>query len=164
MIGAPGSLVGSHIVDAEGDPSMNVADLRRAVFARHAHPVSAWTRLLTTPLVVAPFWSKKPAVAGSVAVWFAINPIMTPEPARRDTFATRAILGEEIWLTAPDRDRSISTLNLAGAIVLGVASLAAWHRRRVPTAIGVTASMAITLYSWSRYAALYDADHAERPE
>jgi hypothetical protein len=132
--------------------------LRHWMFARHAHPVSAWTRLFTTPLVVAPFWTRRADVTAGVLVWFAINPIMTPEPADRRSFATRAILGEERWLAQPELDRTMSALNAVGLIALGGAILAARHRRKVPTILGVAATMAFTLYGWRRYADLYDGD------
>ncbi|HEY5854090.1 MAG TPA: DUF6653 family protein [Aldersonia sp.] len=132
--------------------------LRHRMFARHAHPISAWTRLFTTPLVVAPFWTRRADVTAAVLVWFAINPIMTPEPSDRSSFATRAILGEECWLAHPELDRTMSALNATGLVALGGASLAAWHRRKVPTLLGVAAAMALTLYGFRRYAGLYDAD------
>ncbi|MFD3425919.1 DUF6653 family protein [Nocardia fluminea] len=132
--------------------------LRHRMFARHAHPVSAWSRLLTTPLVVAPFWTRRVDVTAGVLVWFAINPIITPEPADRRSFATRAILGEERWLARPALDPTMSRLNAVGAGVLAGSMLAARHRRKVPTTLGVAAAMALTLYGWRRYAALYDRD------
>ncbi|MFC9968103.1 hypothetical protein ACFVH4_28065 [Nocardia ignorata] len=63
--------------------------LRHWMFARHAHPVSAWSRLLTAPLVVAPFWTRRADVRAVVLIWFAINPIVTPEPADRKSWAAR---------------------------------------------------------------------------
>ncbi|PKV81163.1 DUF6653 family protein [Nocardia fluminea] len=131
--------------------------LRHRIFARHAHPVSAWTRLVTTPLVAAPFWTRRADVTAGVLVWFAINPIMTPAPAERRAFATRAILGEERWLARPALD-AMSAINAVGAAVLGGSMFAAWHRRKVPTVLGVAATMALTLYGWRRYAELYDGD------
>ena len=132
--------------------------LRHWVFARHAHPVSAWTRLLTTPLVVAPFWTRRADVGVGVLVWFAINPIMTPEPADRRSFATRAILGEERGLARPALDPAMSALNAVGVVSLAGSVLAARHRRKIPTTLGVAATMALTLYGWRRYADLYDGD------
>ena len=132
--------------------------LRHWMFARHAHPISAWTRLATTPLVVAPFWTRRADVTAGVLVWFAINPIMTPEPADRRSLATRAILGEERWLAQPELDRTMSGLNAAGLCTLGGAIFAAWHRRKGPTILGVAATMALVLYGWRRYADLYDGD------
>ncbi|MFC4128140.1 DUF6653 family protein [Nocardia rhizosphaerae] len=131
-------------------------DLRHRMFARHAHPLSAWSRLLTTPLVVAPFWTRRADVAAAVLVWFAVNPIITPEPVDRTSLATRAILGEERWLADPALDRTMTVLNAVGLATLGAAIVAAQRRRRVPTALGVATTMGLTLYGWRRYAALYD--------
>ncbi|MBF6287758.1 DUF6653 family protein [Nocardia cyriacigeorgica] len=132
--------------------------LRHRMFARHAHPVSAWTRLLTTPLVVVPFWTRRADVGAAVLVWFAINPIITPEPSDRNSFATRAILGEERWVAHPELDRTMSAVNGAGVVALAAAILAAGRRRMVPTVLGVAAAMAFTLYGWRRYADLYDGE------
>ncbi|MFI6866601.1 DUF6653 family protein [Nocardia sp. NPDC050406] len=132
--------------------------LRQWVFARHSHPVSASTRLITTPLVVAPFWTRRADVAVGVLVWLAVNPIMTPEPTQRNSFATRAILGEERWLAHRDLDRTMSAVNVIGTIFLGGSVLAAQQRRKLPTALGVAATMALTLYGWRRYAEVYESD------
>ncbi|MFD4401226.1 DUF6653 family protein [Nocardia sp. NPDC058499] len=132
--------------------------LRRRIFARHAHPVSAWSRLLTTPLVVAAPWTRRADVTIGVLVWFAINPIITPEPTDRTSLATRAILGEERWAADPDLDRTILVLNALSFAALSGAILAAWHRRKSPTALGTAASMVLTLCCWRRYAELYDRD------
>jgi hypothetical protein len=128
------------------------------MFARHAHPVSAWSRLLTTPLVIAPFWTRRADVMTGVLVWFAINPIMTPEPTERTSLATRAILGEERWMADPGLDRAILALNALGSATLGGAILAAWHRRKVPTVLSTGATMVLILCCWRRYADLYDGD------
>lgn len=135
---------------------MKLGKMRRFVFARHCHPVSAWSRLLTTPLLLAPFWTRRPAVIAGVATWFAVNPVMTPEPAHQRAFATRAMLGEELWSTDPAQDRALVGLNAAGSVALAVAIIAAWRRRSVPAALSTAASMAITMASWKRYAEIFD--------
>ncbi len=58
----------------------------------------------------------------------------------------------------PELDRTMSAVNAVGFLALAEAILAAWHRRKVPTILGVAASMAFTLYGWRRYADLYDGD------
>lgn len=132
--------------------------LRHRVFARHAHPISAWSRLVTTPLVVAPPWTRRTDVTTAVLVWFAINPMIMPEPTERTSLATRAILGEERWAADPNLDRTIIVLNALGLAALSGAVVAAWHRRKVPTVLGTAASMMLTLCCWRRYADLYDRD------
>ena len=41
------------------------ADLTHEVFARHSNPWSAWTRWLSTPLVLVPLWTRRWSHAAS---------------------------------------------------------------------------------------------------
>ena len=75
--------------------------VRRWVFRRHAHPVSAWSRWATTPLIVLPLWTRNWRTAVPVAAWFAVNPVMTPPVTDDHAFATRAMLGEERLVHRP---------------------------------------------------------------
>ena len=63
-----------------------------SVFVRHAHPISAWSRLASTPLVVVPLWYRRRWTALPIAAWMIINPIITPPVSNDRAFATRAIL------------------------------------------------------------------------
>lgn len=72
--------------------------MRSWVFVRHAHPISAWSRWVSTPLVVAPLWYRRSWAALPIAAWMIINPIITPPVTDDRAFATRAILGEEQWI------------------------------------------------------------------
>lgn len=137
-----------------------IASLRRTLFARHAHPLSAWSRWATTPVLLVPLWTRSTVAAGATAAWFAVNPVMTPPPGRQDAFATRAMLGEELWATDRSRDPGMGRVNAVGSALLGLGAVAAWKHRRGLVAVCVTANMALTMYSWSRYAAIHDA---ERP-
>lgn len=135
---------------------MTLAGIRRYVFARHSHPVSAWSRLLTTPLLMVPFWTRAWGPSLAVAAWFAVNPVMTPEPQQRTALSTRAMLGEELWSQDPGQDVPLIGLNVAGSVALGGAAVAAWRRRGAWTALACLASMAVTVTSWTRYAAIHD--------
>ncbi len=70
--------------------------LTRKVFERHSNPWSAWTRLLSTPLVLVPFWTRSRKHAALVGTWMVLNPIVFPKPKNDSAWATRAILGEEM--------------------------------------------------------------------
>ena len=146
------------------DPRPPAADssagdrFRRWVFARHAHPVSAWSRWATTPLLVLPLWTRRWQHAAAVAAWMAVNPVVTP-PVRSDgSFATRAILGEEQWLADPAQDARSSVLNVVGSAGLAVAAMGAWTKRPLPTTAGLAWSMTVTMLSWRRYAELHDTE------
>jgi len=87
-----------------------------------------------------------------------INPILTPPPADDSAWATRAVLGEECWLTDHPRDR-LAAINAANAATLLATILPARKNNKPLTILGVGASMALTLVSWNRYADYYDQHH-----
>lgn len=124
-----------------------IARLRRGVFARHANPWSAWSRWATTPLVLLPLWRRSWRAAAAVAAWFALNPVVFPEPADRSAWSTRAMLGEEQWIIARPRDAALAVTLAAGA-ALAVAAIGARLRRPVPTAVATAVAMALTLGYW----------------
>ena len=125
------------------------------MFARHSNPWSAWTRWASAPLVLLPVWTRRRRDAVAVATWLALNPVIFPKPAHERAWATRAILGEELWASNRPKD--------AAAIVTGLTSLAAVsaiiasaRRRRVPAAIACSAQMALTLVYWELMARYWD--------
>lgn len=136
---------------------MRIVEIRSLVFARHSHPVSAWSRFLTTPLLLAPVRTRRLSLAGVVAAWFAINPVMTPEPQHQRAFATRAMLGEELWAADPGQDRALIGLNAAGTVFLTAGVVAAWQRRSIATVLSTAGSMAVTMLCWRWYAAIHAA-------
>ncbi len=78
------------------------------VWERHANPWSVWTRVpLIVPLLAA-IWSIKPLgwsaliPLGLVCAWIWLNPRVFPKPASTDNWASKAVLGERVWLA---RDR-----------------------------------------------------------
>jgi hypothetical protein len=126
------------------------------VFIRHAHPISAWSRWASTPLVVVPLWYPRTWTALPVAVWMIINPIITPPVTDDRAFATRAILGEEQWIADPSKRRGIIAINAVAAGCLCIAGVSASRRRLLPTAFATAGSMAVILMTWRSYAELYD--------
>jgi hypothetical protein len=129
--------------------------LRQWMFARHSNPWSAWTRWASAPLVLVPIWTRRSRDTALVATWLAVNPVLFPKPADDRAWATRAILGEELWAANRPWD--------AAAIVTGVTSLAAVaaivasaRRRPVPAAVACTTQMALTPVYWELMARYWD--------
>ncbi|HLR98055.1 MAG TPA: DUF6653 family protein [Mycolicibacillus parakoreensis] len=128
---------------------------RRAMFARHAHPCSAWSRWASTPLLLVPVWTRRWRHAAPVALWFALNPVLFAPPRHTSAWSTRAMLGEERWILDRPRDAALA-VNVVGALALGAALLAA-RRRRPGAMIGATATaMAATLGYWALMARYHD--------
>src|SRR5690242_20600100 len=119
---------------------MVIARVRRAIFARHAHPLSAWSRWATTPLVLLPVWTRRRSHALMVAIWFALNPVIFPKVSDERPWATRAMLGEELWISRRPRD-SATALSVVTSMVAVVALVAARRHRALPAAVAVATQM-----------------------
>jgi hypothetical protein len=132
-----------------------LARVRRAIFARHSNPWSAWTRWATAPLVLVPVWTRRWNHAALVAAWFAINPVVFPKPTDDRAWATRAMLGEEMWLVDRPRDAGLG-VNVAATAAGVTAVVAARRRRPVPAAAATAVQMALLLVYWELMARYFD--------
>ncbi|GAB3556860.1 hypothetical protein J2S53_004260 [Actinopolyspora lacussalsi] len=145
--------------------SRGLARLRRAVFARHANPWSAWSRWASTPLLLVPMWTRRWSHAAVVGVWFALNPVVFAEPADERAWATRAMLGEEQWITDRPRDAALGVNIVATAAGL-LALFAARRRRPVPAGTATAAQLASLLVYWelmNRYLDRHRRRNASHP-
>lgn len=122
------------------------------MFQRHAHPFSAWSRLLSTPLLLVPLWTRRWWLYVPIGAWLAVNPVVTPPAHGTSSFATRAILGEESWTRDPASEPAVLALTgLASAALVG-AMVAAYQHRRTGAVAGTGIFMAITLWEWKLWA------------
>ena len=99
-------------------------------FQRHAHPFSAWSRLLSAPLLLVPLWTRRWWFYVPVGAWFAVNPVITPPARDRSSFATRAILGEESWTRDPTSEPMVMALSGMASASLMVALVASYQHRK----------------------------------
>ena len=157
---------GAALAAEQRTPSLVVVEsvlprLKREVFARHCHPCSAWSRWLTTPLVLVPVWHRSWRQGVLVAAWFAANPVVFGEPTSHDAFATKAMLGEQLWTDALRIDATLLVNALAGTAGVG-ALIAAWQRRSGPAAAATTAEMALLLLYWRQMATYYEQQQRVR--
>ena len=134
---------------------LTTAAVRRAVFARHANPWSAWTRWASTPLVLVPVWTRRWNHALLLGSWLAVNPFVFGKPAHERAWSTRAMLGEELWITRRPRDAAMATSALTSAAWVG-AVVAARRRRLIPAAIATVVQMAMTLVYWEQMVRYFD--------
>jgi hypothetical protein len=96
-------------------------------WARHANPWSVWTRAPILPLLALAIWSRAwigwwallPVLA--LLAWTWVNPRVFPPPRSTDSWPSRAVLGERLWLArttvpVPERHRRLPTgLNAVAA-------------------------------------------------
>src|SRR5918992_2041061 len=135
------------------------ARLRRKVFERHSNPWSAWSRWGTTPLVVVPVWTRKWTHAVPVLAWMIANAVVFPKPEHERAWATRAVLGEEMWIVERPRDAAMA-VNAGSTAFLAAALIAARKRTLVPAVAATAGAMALIMVYWKQMADYYDAEQA----
>jgi hypothetical protein len=132
-----------------------VARARRAIFARHCNPWSAWTRWASTPLTLVPIWTRGPGHAVLLGVWLVLNPVVFGKPAHHRSWAARAMLGEELWVAHRPRDYAM-LLSVVTSAVAAFAAVAARRRQLKPALIAVAAQMALTMLYWQLMVRYFD--------
>lgn len=75
-----------------------------ATWRRHANPWSVWTRLPILPLLCLAIWSRawigwwSLLPVALLLAWTWINPRAFPPPRSTRSWASRAVMGERVWL------------------------------------------------------------------
>lgn len=129
--------------------------VKRAVFARHCNPWSAWTRWASTPLVLVPVWRRSWRDAAVVAAWMAVNPVIFGKPAHERAWATRAMLGEEQWIDERPKDTAMAVN--AAATAAGITAMIAARKHHPRTAVlATTTQMALLLAYWELMVRYHD--------
>ena len=142
--------------------------MTNGVWARHANPWSVWTRFVILPLLVAAIWSRvwigwwAVLPCAAVVLWTWLNPRVFPRPRSTDNWASKAVLGERVWLarakvpvprhhrTAPHVLSAVSALG-AAVLIWGVIALAVW-----PTLLGAALVYSGKLWFLDRMVWLYE--------
>lgn len=93
----------------------------------------------------------------AIGLWFALNPVVFPKPADDRSWATRAMLGEEAWITNRPKDSAAVVSAVTSATA--VAAIVAARRRRLGIAAAATGvQMALTLLYWQQMVRYLDRD------
>lgn len=78
--------------------------LNDEAWQRHANPWSVWTRMIVLPLFALSVWSRvwigwySLLLVGLIIVWTFINPRFFRKPRTTKTWASKAVMGERVWL------------------------------------------------------------------
>jgi hypothetical protein len=139
-----------------------------ATWRRHANPWSVWTRMGILPLLALAIWSRvwiglwAWVPVGLVGLWTWWNPRAFGEPESLDSWASKAVLGERVWLARgevplPERHRRLPFV-LAGVAGLGVPFLAwgLWKLDLATLAIGMLLVYAGKLWFLDRMVWLWE--------
>ena len=128
--------------------------VKRAVFARHSNPWSAWTRWASAPLMLVPVWRRSWRDAVLVGVWMGVNPVVFGKPANDQAWSTRAVLGEEQWIAERPMDAAMAVEVATTAAAL-VAMVAASRHCPIPAAAATACEMGLLLAYWELMARYY---------
>ena len=96
------------------------------VWARHANPLSVYTRFTALPLLVLAIWSRVwiggwAWLALALALlWVWVNPRLFPPPDDLDNWASRGVLGERVFLNRADQ---VADHHRKWAKILGLGAL-----------------------------------------
>jgi hypothetical protein len=90
-----------------------------------------------------------------IAVWLAVNPFVFGKPRHERAWSTRAMLGEELWITRRPRDAAMVVSALTSAVSAS-AIVAARRHRLLPAAIATAVQMALTLVYWEQMVRYFD--------
>jgi len=138
------------------------------VWERHSNPWSVWTRFSVLPILNCAIWSR--AWIGSWAwcpillglLWTWINPRLFSKPASTDNWASKAVLGERVWLNrmkvpVPMHHRMVPNL-LSGVSVVALLPLVwgLWSLEIWPTLLGTIMIYAGKIWFLDRMVWLYE--------
>lgn len=138
------------------------------VWQKHTNPWSVWTRYSALPLLVLAVWSRvwwggwAVVPGGVVILWIWLNPRLFPRPRSTRNWASKAVLGERVWL---NRQRVpipahfgpaiavTNTINMLGLVIcmIGLVKLAIW-----PTVLGTSWVILGKTWFLDRMVWLYD--------
>lgn len=147
-----------------------------ATWWRHANPASGWTRMpILAGLALAIFsrvwigwWCLVPVAL--LLVWNWLNPRAFASPQSLDSWMTRAVLGERIWLNRqtkpipPNHARMANMLSLAATFGLLPLVYGLWVLDPMATASGVIIATGAKLWFLDRMVWLYEDTKADHPE
>lgn len=84
-----------------------------------------------------------------IALWLAVNPFVFGKPRHEGAWSTRAMLGEEQWISRRPRDAAMFVSAVTSVAALG-AVIAAHRHQLLPAAIATAVQMALTLVYWAQ--------------
>jgi hypothetical protein len=138
-----------------------MAIMKERTWERHSNPWSVWTRVLTNPLVYVPVWNRSWRQAIPVGAWFLLNPRLFPPPKDASSWATRSVLGEQIWTSKPRADLPM-LINIFSALFFLVALYSAYARRLWELITVGGLALMFKLWFLERMVAYYN-EHLARP-
>lgn len=137
-------------------------------WARHANPWSVWTRNTALPLLILSLWSRMwwgwwSLLALALALlWTWLNPRIFPVPSTTRHWASKAVLGERVWLNRDQvpiprhHGRAARLLSVVTALGVPFVVWGVYHLEIWPTLFGSLLIYAGKLWLLDRMVWLYE--------
>ncbi len=137
-------------------------------WSRHANPWSVWTRFIILPFLILALWSRVwlgwwcIIPTAIVLLWTWFNPRLFPQPNTTNNWASKAVLGERVWLnrneiSIPESHQNLpNILNLISASGLPFLVWGIVHLEIYPTLLGAILVYAGKLWFLDRMVWLYE--------
>lgn len=139
------------------DPSEDASWLDRYVWARHANPLSGWSRVASMPLLMACLYRRNWRGLALTVVFVVLNPVLFPPPEDDSAWMTRVVYGERLWTRQDHGQLSYpEILNLCNGVAAAYAVYAALERRPAETALATALSMALKFWFVAEMGHLYE--------
>jgi hypothetical protein len=120
--------------------------------------MSVWTYVIVYPaLILAIYRRNRPLLAG-ILLFVGINPLVASPPGNDDAWATRVVLGEQVWLEQGILSSKETLFTAACAPIYLYTIRAAIKRDPVRTIVGTVVSMVLMFLFFSRMVSLYEKE------
>lgn len=133
-------------------------DLIEDVFWKpHASPRSVWGFVATYPFLILAIYRRSRSLMATILCSVVVNLGVASPPEDDSAWATRVVLGEQVWLERgiSSEPSSLGIVSI-GALVQLYTFRAAVKRQPVRTAVGTVASMLLMFVFFDRMVRLYD--------
>ncbi len=162
---------------------MNIEEKIAKLFAmdnetwfRHANPLSVWTRFTVLPIFILSLWSRAwfgywsfvPVILSIAWAWY--NPRIFSIPKSTNNWASKAVLGERVWLNrknipVPEHHKLMpNILNLVSTIGLPFIVWGIWQLEIWPTVVGSVLIYTGKLWFLDRMVWLFEDMKNSNPE
>jgi len=150
--------------------------MKDKVWKRHVNPLSVWTRYIVLPLLTVALWSRifigwyALIPVGLLILWSFVNPNAFPIPKSTKYWASKAVLGERVWLNRKEIPipseflRMINIINSLGATGAVAWVYGIWALDPLTTVLGLV--LVVISKSWflDRMVWLYEEMKGENEE
>jgi hypothetical protein len=132
--------------------------LDRYFWARHANPLSGWSRVVSLPLLMSFLYYRDWRGVALTLVFVVCNPFLFSPPEDDSAWMTKVVYGERLW-TKTDHDWTSypEILNVGNGLAALYAIYAALERRPAETALATALSMSLKLWFVAELVHHYEA-------